>query len=77
MEKTINIEEIISDIAVHDYIDDDGDNMVVLFKSHLKDSYKKFATQVLELAYENVTNDSIWHGGNGIDAIKKTINQII
>jgi len=82
MEKTINIEEIIKDIAVHDYIDDDGDNMINLFKSHLRESYIDFGKQLLKLAAENAK--SKMYSGDVTDfsvidkqSILDTINQVI
>ena len=51
--KTVNLDEIIRQNAVHEFIDEQDDNMVILFKEHLKDSYIEFGKRLLELAAEN------------------------
>lgn len=51
--KKIDLDKIINNNKVHDFIDDDGDNMIVLFKKYLLESYIEFGKQLLELASEN------------------------
>ena len=50
----INLEEIIYKHAVSQFVDEDDDNMVLLIRRDLKESYIEFGKQLLELAAENV-----------------------
>ena len=56
-ERKINLEKIIQNHIVHDYVDNDGDNMISAFKSDMIDSYKEFGKQLLEAAAENAKPD--------------------
>ena len=52
-ERKIDLDKLIGEFAVYEYIDEQGDNMVLFLKKYLKESYFEFGKQLLELAAEN------------------------
>lgn len=65
MEKKISLEEIITKFAVSQY-ESDGDEMVLLEKIDLIESYIEFGKQLLDLAAKNAINEFLemhdYHG---------------